>query len=119
MEEPFFRATSTIWSGRGLVHENVKDWIRNPGNGLFRDALRIGHRLTSRKPQSDVILITASDGFPISRLQLKPFIITFSGVLPLVCGAAEDLGPLQIGKQRADFGRRRTKIFEIPWIFSS
>ena len=97
MEEPFLRAASGIWSGRGLVHENVEDRTGRPGNGLSRDSLGIGHWQTSRKSESHVILVAASDGFPISRLQLKPFVITLSGVLPLVRGATKDLGSLQIG----------------------
>ena len=119
MEEPFFRAASTIGSGRGLVHENVEDRIGRPGNGLFRDTIRIGHRQTSRQSQSHIILVAASDGFPIGRLQLKPFVITLSRMLALVCGATKDLGPLQIGIQRADLGRRRTKIVESQWVLSS
>jgi len=101
------------------VHENVEDWTGRPGNGFFRDSLRIGRRQTSRKPDSHVILVAASDGFPISRLQLKPSVIALSSMLTLVRGATKDIGLLQIGVQRADFGRRRTKIVESPWVLSS
>jgi len=40
-------------------------------------------------------------------------------MLPLVCGATKNVGPLQIGIQRADFGRRRTQIVERPGVFPS
>src|SRR6185369_12100925 len=123
MEEPFFGTGDQICqigSGGRLVHENVEGWTGHPGDGLFRDSRRIGLRQTSwQSPHPHVILVAASDGFPISRLQLKPLAITFSGMLPLVCGAAKDLRPLQIGMQRADLGRRRTRIVESPRVHSS
>ena len=120
MEERFFGAAGPIGSGGGLVHENVEGRTGQPGDGLSRDSLStIGHRQSSRKTEPGVILVAASDGFPIGRLQLKPFVITLSGMLSLVCRATKDVGPFQIGIQRADLGRRRTKIVEGPWILSS
>ena len=119
MEEPFFRAGSTVGSGGGFVHKNVEDWTGRPSDGLSRDSALIGDRETGGQGESHVILVAATDGFPIGRLQLKPFVITLSGMLSLVCRATKDLGPLQIGIQRADFGRRRAKIFESPWILSA
>lgn len=98
MEEPFFGAASTVWPGGRLVHENVEDRIGRPSEGLFCDSIRIGHRQTSGQPEPNVILVAASDGFPIGWLQLKPFVITLSGVLPLICGATKDFRSLQIGK---------------------
>src|SRR3989442_31959 len=116
MEEPFLGAAGPIGSGGGLVHENVEGRTGRPSDRLSRDSLStIGHRQASRKTEPGVILVAASDGFPIGRLQLKPFVITLSGMLSLVCRATKDLGPFQIGMQRAYLGRRRTKIVESLW----
>jgi hypothetical protein len=82
-----------------FMKQNVKRRIRNPADVLSGDpgggvvlVLEGGAGTADRRFIDRIIAVAAPDGLPIAGLELKPVMLTGSGVLPLVVGAVEHLG---------------------------